>query len=344
MRRRRTSPSSWKRWLWVGLLAVALQAPLFYAYVFQTEYGGPETPPAKKRAQTILTGHLVRREPPKPPEPPPLPENPQIVEVPEQEEPEDVKPVETKYLANKNTRTEKETRSERVAKPDRNQQASNVSPTEQSEVQSKDSQSEDKTVTSEKDKEIELAKPSEDKPLDDNGEKKSDSVMFQGEKNKLLLPSTSDRAAKANLQALGGQFASDDHVEVKDRSKSTVLNANKYKYADFFYRVKEAVRRHWHPNVVYRRRDPTGKTYGTKDRHTVLHVTLDQRGRLKKLVTHKHSGLEFMDAEAKSAFERAQPFPNPPEGLVDAQGEIKFEFGFFFEISSGLYQFRWRRM
>ena len=39
----------------------------------------------------------------------------------------------------------------------------------------------------------------------------------------------------------------------------------------------------------------------------------------------------------------AGPFNNPPEGLVK-DGAIRFEFGFFFEITAGKYRFNWRRL
>ena len=44
-----------------------------------------------------------------------------------------------------------------------------------------------------------------------------------------------------------------------------------------------------------------------------------------------------------AAFRRAQPFLNPPKGLVK-DGQFSFEFGFFFEISSGRHGFRWKRL
>ncbi len=33
------------------------------------------------------------------------------------------------------------------------------------------------------------------------------------------------------------------------------------------------------------------------------------------------------------AFERAQPFPNPPPGLVENDSTVRFQFGFFLEMS-----------
>lgn len=332
----------WRRWAGILLLSALVQLPLFGSFLLQTDTDGPPEPRAKKR--TVLQGRFVERKKPPVKEEvlEELPDDAQIVEVsqPEEEEPP---PVETKFVADRTTRTKKQTRSRQVAKPDKTKKAGVASPTKPSAIQSKDSQSPDETVTPKDNTQLALLQPKQKLPEADRGRQKNQSVLQQGAQSRLLLPSTSAKAQVANLQALSGTFASDDHLPDLERDASTLLNANKYKYADFFYRVKDAVRRHWDPNTVYRRRDPTGKVYGVKDRHTVLRVTLDDRGRLKQLVTKQHSGLDFMDAEARGAFRRAQPFPNPPKGLV-VDGEIEFEFGFYFEISSGRHKFRWRRL
>jgi TonB family protein len=81
-----------------------------------------------------------------------------------------------------------------------------------------------------------------------------------------------------------------------------------------------------------------------KDRYTVLQVTLDKSGTLKKMITSKRSGLDFLDREARRAFKRAHPFPNPPSALVAEGGEVRFQFGFYFELSSGKHRFRWKRL
>ena len=55
---------------------------------------------------------------------------------------------------------------------------------------------------------------------------------------------------------------------------------------------------------------------------------------LKKILVVTPSGVEALDEEAIRAFKSAQPFPNPPTALVDGNGLITFEFGFYFEINN----------
>lgn len=135
--------------------------------------------------------------------------------------------------------------------------------------------------------------------------------------------------------------ASPDHVEGMEEGDGTFLNTREWRYASFFNRIKDSVGVQWHPGDEIRRRDPTGEVYAWKDRHTLLSVTLDADGRVADISVARSSGVDFLDREAMAAFERAQPFPNPPRGLADADGHIQFEFGFFLEVGTrGLRIFR----
>jgi TonB family protein len=126
----------------------------------------------------------------------------------------------------------------------------------------------------------------------------------------------------------------EDHLQDIDDGDETALNSKKWKFSVFFNRVKQQVREHWRPAEVYRRRDPTGAIYGSKDRYTLLRVQLKPDGSLANVVLETPSGVEFLDDEAIEAFKQAQPFPNPPPQLVEStSGMINFRFGFYFEIS-----------
>jgi TonB family protein len=40
------------------------------------------------------------------------------------------------------------------------------------------------------------------------------------------------------------------------------------------------------------------------------------------------SGVDFLDHVAVEAFKKAEPFPNPPGGIADEDGSIRFNFQF----------------
>jgi TonB family protein len=132
-----------------------------------------------------------------------------------------------------------------------------------------------------------------------------------------------------------------DHLEGVEEGESTFLNAKGWKYATYFNRIKQAVAATWDPLSPLDARDPDRTMFGYKDRFTLLGVTLDDSGHLKSLVVEQTSGVEFLDRAAMTAFRTAQPFMNPPRGIVDERGEIRFSFGFFLEMGrSGLRIYR----
>jgi TonB family protein len=147
-----------------------------------------------------------------------------------------------------------------------------------------------------------------------------------------------DGKPKADLRPSGDALAKAgvgtyDKLDDIDEGDDTLLNTKRFKYASFFNRVKRAVWENWHADRVYSIRDPDGRIYGIKDRLTVLKVSLRADGSLANVIIEKPCGVDFLDDEAVSAFKKAQPFPNPPKGLVDEESKlITFRFGFTLEI------------
>jgi TonB family protein len=123
-----------------------------------------------------------------------------------------------------------------------------------------------------------------------------------------------------------------DALKDIDDGDETALNSKRWRFSAFFNRLKKQVADHWHPEEAYRRRDPTGQVYGSKNRLTILRVQLKPDGTLANVALEQPSGVEFLDDEAIEAFKQAQPFPNPPRQLLDS-GTINFRFGFLFELS-----------
>ncbi len=150
-----------------------------------------------------------------------------------------------------------------------------------------------------------------------------------------LLPSP------AVLDKVSGA-AANDHLQDVAEGEGTYLNTREWRFASFFNRVKQSVGQQWSPQDQLRLRDPTGNIYSGRDRYTLLTVTLDHSGHLKDAFVEKSSGVDFLDLEAVKAFERAQPFPNPPPGLLASDETIRFQFGFFLELTGrpGLRLFR----
>jgi TonB family protein len=153
----------------------------------------------------------------------------------------------------------------------------------------------------------------------------------EGSAGKAGLPTLSQlMPSSAALDKIIGA-APNDHLQDVDQGEGTFLNTREWKYATFFNRVKQAVGRNWDPNEPLRQRDPTGEIYGGRDRYTILNITLGSDGLVKDIQVQRSSGVDFLDEAAIVSFRRAQPFPNPPPGLMGANGTVTFPFGFYLE-------------
>lgn len=134
-------------------------------------------------------------------------------------------------------------------------------------------------------------------------------------------------------RAVGG--GSVDHLDDVEDGDETSLSTKQFVFATFFNRMKRRVHQNWDPVSVWHRHDPTGQVYGFKTRITRVRITLNPSGEMTKIIVANPSGVDLLDDEAVRAFRAAQPFPNPPAGLVDATGNITFDFGFHLEIGGG---------
>jgi len=169
---------------------------------------------------------------------------------------------------------------------------------------------------------LQMGKPSQDEKAEQGEHGKHDSTvaMFK-------------QPSMDQLDMVTGAPAN-DHIEDVAKGEATLLNSREFKYATFFNRVKRGVSQHWGPRVgeEYRRHDPYGNIYGVRDRHTLLDIALDGKGALVDVEVASSSGVQFFDDVAIQSFRDASPFPNPPTGLVEPDGRIHFQFGFYFMI------------
>jgi TonB family protein len=128
------------------------------------------------------------------------------------------------------------------------------------------------------------------------------------------------RGVDAPVAANGGA-APNDNLQDVDPGEGTFLNTREWRYAAFFNRVKQAVSAKWDPQTQLR------KKHSELERVTVVQVALRPDGSLADVFVAKPSGMDTLDREAMAAFERAAPFPNPPQQLVEG-GYIRFTFSF----------------
>ncbi len=131
--------------------------------------------------------------------------------------------------------------------------------------------------------------------------------------------------------------ATDDYLKDVETGLQTMLSTREFIYYSYYARIKERIKQHWEPNIrdrvkmIFRQ----GRNIASaKDHITQVVITLNRNGELVGIEVITPSGVEALDDAAVQAFRAAAPFPNPPKGLIDEEGEIKIRWDFVLEASS----------
>jgi TonB family protein len=137
----------------------------------------------------------------------------------------------------------------------------------------------------------------------------------------------------------------DGFHEGLDAGEETALNTSAFRFATFFNRMKTEIGHEWYPRVrdAQHARDPEGSMFFYKDRTVALGITLDSSGRVKDLSVLETSNVDFFDRVALDSVRAAQPFPNPPQGLLGGDGEARFSFSFTLVAGDSHGRLRWLR-
>ena len=133
---------------------------------------------------------------------------------------------------------------------------------------------------------------------------------------------------------VGSTPTTNDHLVEVDESLITKLNTKEYKYYGYYYRMRLQLNQWWQPKVrekitriIRRDRNIASET----DKVTRLVITLDNKGALVKVQVISESGFRDLDDAAIEAFRAAAPFPNPPKGIIEADGTVKIRWDFIIE-------------
>jgi TonB family protein len=122
-----------------------------------------------------------------------------------------------------------------------------------------------------------------------------------------------------------------DFVKGIRQSDQTALNTKEYVFFGYFQRIRERLDRAWIPilrsriSKLYR----AGRHLASEMEHTTrVLVTLNGTGEITRVRVVAESGTRDLDDAAVNAFNAAGPFPNPPKGIVDKNGEIEIPWEF----------------
>ncbi len=143
-----------------------------------------------------------------------------------------------------------------------------------------------------------------------------------------------DREKPQAVTQGGDTSQTQDYLKNVDQGIETLLNTKEFKYYTYFNRIRRQLSQHWEPKV----RDKLSKMFrqgrtiaSDVDKVTKLLITLNTMGQLVKVQVLSDSGVNDLDDAAIEAFRSAAPFPNPPRGIVDADGTVKIRWDFVLE-------------
>lgn len=124
--------------------------------------------------------------------------------------------------------------------------------------------------------------------------------------------------------------ATDDYLPEVKEGAQTALNTREFKFYSYFERIKDRLRMYWEPQLQRRvsRIYATGQNLPEFDLITKLNISLNKNGELSKISITRNSGYEEIDLAAVKAFELAAPFPNPPMGMIEKDGQVYLTWSF----------------
>jgi TonB family protein len=135
---------------------------------------------------------------------------------------------------------------------------------------------------------------------------------------------------KTNKLAKGGPSSTSDYVEDIPLGDMTHLNTVEFKFYGFYHRIRQKLEQYW-GNSLREKADILAKQ-GRKiasdaDKITSLAIYIDDKGNIVKIVLKGTSGVKELDDAAVESFNKAGPFPNPPNGMMQ-DGVAVIEWGF----------------
>lgn len=146
--------------------------------------------------------------------------------------------------------------------------------------------------------------------------------------------SLSPKTNKQHFTQAGQESQSPDHLKDVKTGIQTLLSTREFVYYAYYQRIRSKIRQHWEPNI----REKVKKVFqsgrsiaSSRDRTTQVIIILNPQGSLINVQVLGESGIKDLDDAAIEAFKAAEPFPNPPKGIVEGDGTIKIRWDFVLE-------------
>lgn len=164
-------------------------------------------------------------------------------------------------------------------------------------------------------------------PFQDHNEEIKPEGDFQ---DKPHMPRPAQMQAGGTGGNANGSSNSDYLKNVKEGDR-TVLNTKEFVYFGYYKRIRDSLEQAWRSKL---HNTLEGYMYGGRQLAsdhayvTRLVVILDRHGRITSIQRVGDSGVRALDQAAVDAFNQAGPFPDPPSGLIEDNGQISIPWDF----------------
>ncbi len=130
---------------------------------------------------------------------------------------------------------------------------------------------------------------------------------------------------------VGDGAAPQDYIKGLKEGESTALNTKEYMFYGYFQRIRERLDQAWtgilreQLSKIFR----SGRQLASdRDLTTKVLVTMNKGGEIVRVQVLEESGTMDLDDAAVRAFNKAGPFPNPPQGMMDQGGRVEIRWDF----------------
>ena len=141
--------------------------------------------------------------------------------------------------------------------------------------------------------------------------------------------------ARQARQAEMGSEGGDQAIREKDlpEGAENLLNTKESVFYTFYARLYEAIGPIWQSRIRtigYRKQVRPGEY------STVVDVVLDREGNLLQIRRMQSSGIDEFDGAVDSSWRKISRFPNPPTGLIEADGNVHTGWTFTVNVGQGM--------
>jgi outer membrane biosynthesis protein TonB len=133
----------------------------------------------------------------------------------------------------------------------------------------------------------------------------------------------------------GGEDGGSQYMDDRSLSEGSenLLNAQESVYYSFYARLYEAIGPIWQSKI---RQAARSSRLQPGEYITSVDVVFDREGNLLAVNQVKGSGVEAFDRAASSSWRAVGRFPNPPEGLLNANGQVHTGWTFAVQLNQGM--------